>query len=60
MKNLSKLELSELLVLMARIDKMVKSDFLHVSDKMDAKVKKSLQSYYDKLCKEEERRENQK
>ena len=57
MKKLSNLELSELLYMAsAMCDQLHK--FSHVSDKAPARIKKTVQGYYEELCKEHERRED--
>lgn len=57
MKNLTNLELSELLCMMSRIiDEGHR--FSHVSDKMPKPLKKGIADYYKKLCEEHDRRED--
>jgi len=58
MKNVSDLELSELLTMMSRVNDEVNTNFSHVVDKMSKKLRKDMKEYYDFLCKEQEEREN--
>lgn len=58
MKKLSNLELSELIYMASAMCDQIER-FKHVSDKAPAKLKKDIQTYYNNLCKEQERRENE-
>lgn len=56
--KLSGLQLSELLVLTARIEDEIETNFSHVADVMSPTVKKCFKQYRQKLIDEETRRES--